>query len=216
MNCSHFVTYCITLIVTFYNRFIKKTLYLIISFKVVLAILAALYPCTLGQPGYAAQPFYAPHAVDYYVSIIRTKIICCHLLWNSISTLNHIFIQQTHPKYTFKYGVADPNTGDVKSQHESRDGDVVKGQYSLVEPDGSIRTVDYIADPVNGFNAVVSKSAPTIHAPTPIVKPIVPTIVKQVVPVVRPAIIRRPIGIPILKNSGAIFPAIGKIINKIE
>lgn len=28
------------------------------------------------------------------------------------------------------------------------------GQYSLVEPDGSIRTVDYTADPVNGFNAV--------------------------------------------------------------
>lgn len=28
------------------------------------------------------------------------------------------------------------------------------GQYSLVEPDGSIRTVDYTADPINGFNAV--------------------------------------------------------------
>lgn len=28
------------------------------------------------------------------------------------------------------------------------------GQYSLVEPDGSIRTVDYTADSINGFNAV--------------------------------------------------------------
>lgn len=28
------------------------------------------------------------------------------------------------------------------------------GQYSLVEPDGSIRTVDYTADPIHGFNAV--------------------------------------------------------------
>ncbi|KAF6207123.1 hypothetical protein GE061_018362 [Apolygus lucorum] len=52
----------------------------------------------------------------------------------------------------------DALTGDSKSQHESRDGDVVQGSYSLVEPDGSVRTVDYTADPVNGFNAVVHKS----------------------------------------------------------
>ncbi|XP_026471448.1 prisilkin-39-like [Ctenocephalides felis] len=69
-----------------------------------------------------------------------------------------------HPKYSYNYGVADHHTGDIKSQHEVRDGDVVKGQYSLVEPDGSVRTVKYAADGVNGFNAVVSKSAPTVHA----------------------------------------------------
>ncbi|CAD7080734.1 unnamed protein product [Hermetia illucens] len=67
------------------------------------------------------------------------------------------------PKYEFKYGVNDFHTGDVKSQHETRDGDVVKGQYSLVEPDGSIRTVDYTADKHNGFNAVVHKTAP-VHS----------------------------------------------------
>lgn len=63
----------------------------------------------------------------------------------------------------------DYHTGDIKSQHETRDGDVVKGQYSLVEPDGSIRTVDYTADKHNGFNAVVSKTAaphpPAHHEP---------------------------------------------------
>ncbi|KAG5675710.1 hypothetical protein PVAND_005591 [Polypedilum vanderplanki] len=69
-----------------------------------------------------------------------------------------------HPKYSFNYGVHDGLTGDVKSQSEVRDGGVVKGQYSLVEPDGSVRTVDYTADDINGFNAVVSKSAPTVHA----------------------------------------------------
>ncbi|KAH8343490.1 hypothetical protein KR059_011585, partial [Drosophila kikkawai] len=67
------------------------------------------------------------------------------------------------PKYAFKYGVNDFHTGDVKSQHETRDGDTVKGQYSLVEPDGSIRTVDYTADKHNGFNAVVHKTAPVHH-----------------------------------------------------
>lgn len=45
------------------------------------------------------------------------------------------------PKYAYKYGVSDHHTGDIKSQHETRDGDVVKGSYSLVEPDGSVRTV---------------------------------------------------------------------------
>ncbi|CAH0407860.1 unnamed protein product [Chilo suppressalis] len=65
-----------------------------------------------------------------------------------------------YPKYIFKYGVNDFHTGDIKTHHESRDGDVVKGQYTVVEPDGSIRTVDYTADKHNGFNAVVHKTAP--------------------------------------------------------
>ena len=60
----------------------------------------------------------------------------------------------------------DPHTGDLKSQWEQRDGDVVKGSYSLVEPDGSIRTVDYTADKHSGFNAVVSKTGPNVH-PSP-------------------------------------------------
>lgn len=65
--------------------------------------------------------------------------------------------------------MADGHTGDQKSQYETRDGDVVKGQYSLVEPDGTVRTVDYTADPHNGFNAVVTKSghpAPAYAAPS--------------------------------------------------
>lgn len=31
------------------------------------------------------------------------------------------------------------------------------GSYSLNDPDGTRRTVDYTADPINGFNAVVRK-----------------------------------------------------------
>ncbi|XP_063621400.1 histidine-rich glycoprotein-like isoform X2 [Cydia splendana] len=55
-----------------------------------------------------------------------------------------------HPKYEFEYKVEDPHTGDKKSQHESRDGDVVKGYYSLHEPDGTIRIVHYSADKHSG------------------------------------------------------------------
>lgn len=54
------------------------------------------------------------------------------------------------------------------------------GQYSLVEPDGSVRTVDYTADDVHGFNAVVSKSAPTVHATAAVVQPIVKHVVQAV------------------------------------
>nr|CAD7571809.1 unnamed protein product [Timema californicum] len=75
-------------------------------------------------------------------------------------------VQSDYPKYSYKYGVNDPHTGDIKSQSEHRDGDVVKGQYSLVEPDGSVRVVDYSADDHSGFNAVVSKIGPSLH-PTP-------------------------------------------------
>ncbi|XP_064071252.1 cuticle protein 19-like [Vanessa tameamea] len=72
--------------------------------------------------------------------------------------------EYAHPKYDFSYSVADGHTGDNKSQHESRDGDAVHGEYSLVEADGSVRTVQYTADAHNGFNAVVSNSAPSHHA----------------------------------------------------
>jgi len=62
-------------------------------------------------------------------------------------------------KYAFEYQVADPNTGDQKEQHEERDGDVVRGFYTLVEPDGALRRVDYTADAENGFQATVSRQA---------------------------------------------------------
>lgn len=141
-------------------------------------------------------------------SMLKHKQINCwvfflHFCFFSISLLPI----QAPPKYAFKYGVNDYHTGDVKSQHETRDGDVVKGiiywlynfivsylrhlhflhfvnwkrcdklkkkktknenrkkikqlflvlitgQYSLVEPDGSIRTVDYTADKVNGWDFI--------------------------------------------------------------
>nr|CAD7193566.1 unnamed protein product [Timema douglasi] len=76
---------------------------------------------------------------------------------------NNIGEEYAHPQYKFDYAVHDPHTGDVKNQWESRDGDVVKGSYSLVESDGTVRTVDYTADKHNGFNAVVKKSGHAIH-----------------------------------------------------
>ncbi|CAB3387590.1 Hypothetical predicted protein [Cloeon dipterum] len=87
------------------------------------------------------------------------------------------------PHYSFNYGVNDPHTGDHKSQSETRDGDYVKGQYSLVEADGTTRTVDYTADPHHGFNAVVSKSGHAVHpAPVKAYAYAAPAVVKTVAP----------------------------------
>ncbi|CAG9792583.1 unnamed protein product [Diatraea saccharalis] len=69
-----------------------------------------------------------------------------------------------HPKYTFDYSVKDPHTGDDKEHWETRDGDKVKGTYTLLETDGTKRVVEYEADDKNGFNAVVHKiGAPKDH-----------------------------------------------------
>ena len=80
-----------------------------------------------------------------------------------LNRFNEFICSQAYPRYHFNYGVKDQHTGDLKSQWEHRDGDKVKGSYSVLEPDGSIRTVDYTADDHNGFNAVVKKTGPSRH-----------------------------------------------------
>ncbi|GBP38873.1 Cuticle protein [Eumeta japonica] len=74
-----------------------------------------------------------------------------------------------HPQYSFAYDVQDGLTGDFKAQHETRDGDVVQGSYSVVDPDGTKRTVDYTADPHNGFNAVVHREPLAVKVAAPVV-----------------------------------------------
>lgn len=71
---------------------------------------------------------------------------------------------QSYPEYSFSYGVKDPHTGDEKHQWEKRKGDHVEGRYSLVEPDGSIRVVDYTADDKHGFNAIVKNTGAHQHS----------------------------------------------------
>lgn len=68
-----------------------------------------------------------------------------------------------HPQYKFEYGVKDGHTGDHKSQWEHRDGDVVKGGYTVDEADGTKRVVEYTSDKKNGFNAIVKKIGHAHH-----------------------------------------------------
>ncbi|KAF6212015.1 hypothetical protein GE061_012533 [Apolygus lucorum] len=69
------------------------------------------------------------------------------------------------PHYAYEYKVHDSHTGDIKSAHETREGDVVKGYYTLKEADGTTREVHYTADHHNGFNAEVKKIGHAHHAP---------------------------------------------------
>uniref|UniRef100_A0A1B0AR38 Uncharacterized protein n=1 Tax=Glossina palpalis gambiensis TaxID=67801 RepID=A0A1B0AR38_9MUSC len=68
------------------------------------------------------------------------------------------------PEYEFSYGVEDTEARILHNRNEIRDGDDVKGVYSLVDPDGTLRVVRYTADNVNGFKAeVITNGLSTIH-----------------------------------------------------
>lgn len=102
-------------------------------------------------PSYSADPV----LIHGYTTPVLTKVYP--------APVSHNIDYYAHPKYEFSYGVKDPHTGDEKAQHEERDGDVVRGYYTLTEPDGTQRTVHYTADKHSGFNAVVEKSGPAVH-----------------------------------------------------
>ncbi|XP_061510940.1 cuticle protein 8-like [Anopheles gambiae] len=72
--------------------------------------------------------------------------------------------------YEFSYSVHDEHTGDIKSQHETRHGDEVHGQYSLLDSDGHQRIVDYHADHHTGFNAVVRREPSAVKIAQPVHK----------------------------------------------
>ncbi|XP_055628808.1 adult-specific cuticular protein ACP-20-like [Toxorhynchites rutilus septentrionalis] len=69
----------------------------------------------------------------------------------------------TYPKYKYEYGVKDHHTGDHKSQWEHRDGDVVKGGYTLDEADGTKRVVEYHSDKHSGLHAHVKRIGHAHH-----------------------------------------------------
>ncbi|XP_076671702.1 cuticular protein 3 [Andrena cerasifolii] len=101
------------------------------------------------------------------------------------------------PQYSFAYDVQDPVTGDSKAQYETRNGDIVQGSYSLIEADGTRRIVQYTADPINGFNAVVSREPATAVAA--IAAPLLPY---------APAIAPSVAAAPVLPAAAAPVPAI--------
>ncbi|CAG7726914.1 unnamed protein product, partial [Allacma fusca] len=70
-----------------------------------------------------------------------------------------------YPRFNYQYHVAHPITGEFKHHGEERDGPNVRGSYALLEPNGSIRHVHYVAD-INGFSVNVHQT-PGAHVPGP-------------------------------------------------
>lgn len=91
-------------------------------------------------------PIYVAKSYKHEEEYVRKYIL--YIIFDIF--LNYIFIFQAHPAYKFEYSVLDTHTGDQKSQSETRDGDVVKGYYSFVQPDGHVRTVHYESDKHSG------------------------------------------------------------------
>ena len=124
-------------------------IYFFIFQIVLLAVVVSAVQCQYAghQPGYYQPQGYKEEAHDNYAE----------------------------PKYSFEYSVHDPHTGDIKSQKEERQGDKTQGFYTLVEPDGSLRTVHYTVDGKSGFLAQVHKEPgkykpapqPSYHQPQP-------------------------------------------------
>ncbi|XP_058828210.1 cuticle protein 19-like [Topomyia yanbarensis] len=90
------------------------------------------------------------------------KFICV-LALVAVVAAEHHEEHYAHPKYKFEYGVQDSHTGDNKDQWEHRDGDVVKGQYTLYEADGTKRIVEYSSDKHHGFQAHVKRVGHAQH-----------------------------------------------------
>ncbi|XP_041976767.1 cuticle protein 8-like isoform X2 [Aricia agestis] len=121
---------------------------------------AGHYAAPLAYAAHAAPLTYAGHAAP-----VAYAAPVAHAVPLAYAPAAHYAAhdEYAHPKYDYSYSVADPHTGDHKSQHETRDGDAVHGSYSLLQPDGSVRSVHYTADDHHGFNAVVENSAPAVH-----------------------------------------------------
>ncbi|CAH2075420.1 unnamed protein product, partial [Iphiclides podalirius] len=97
------------------------------------------------------------------ITATHTLLITYHVMTVITKVFISMTMNMTHPKYEFEYKVEDHHTGDKKSQHEHRDGDVVKGGYALNQPDGSDRHVEYHADDHSGFHADVKYSTHHLH-----------------------------------------------------
>ncbi|KAH8295744.1 hypothetical protein KR018_006435 [Drosophila ironensis] len=83
-----------------------------------------------------------------------------HLVTVHDGTVDYV----ARPEYSFAYGVEDGKTRVLQNRKETRTGDEVRGVYSVVDPDGTLRVVKYTADDANGFQAeVITNGVKTLH-----------------------------------------------------
>ncbi|XP_018577010.1 uncharacterized protein LOC108915460 [Anoplophora glabripennis] len=72
-----------------------------------------------------------------------------------------------NPSYQFGFDVKDDLYTNYQNRKEQRDGNKITGSYSVVDSDGFIRTVQYTADPKEGFKAEVTRQPTDIVVKIP-------------------------------------------------
>lgn len=117
--------------------------------------------------------------IDQQPQIVRTlsaspaaaQVVRASPVQETIIQEEEIEVIPQDASYNFGYSVSDAVSGDAKTRQESRDGDVVRGSYSVADPDGRIRVVEYTADKEHGFQARVTydgeEGPPAIPIDTP-------------------------------------------------
>jgi hypothetical protein len=119
-------------------------------------------------------PEYNPHqAYHTEAAPVYAKAVVAAPVYAKTVVAAPAYKQEVYPdapaQYEFSYDVHDDHTGDVKTQKESRNGDDVQGEYSLIDADGHRRTVTYTADEHHGFQATVHRE-PIEGFKAPVVK----------------------------------------------
>uniref|UniRef100_A0A1I8PLE8 Uncharacterized protein n=1 Tax=Stomoxys calcitrans TaxID=35570 RepID=A0A1I8PLE8_STOCA len=151
------------------------------KFLMLSALVAVASAVVLPGPAYPAYPGY--HAPAVYPAVAKIAAPVLPVAKYAVPAVAKVAVPEPYdpnPQYSFSYDVHDASTGDVKNQQETRNGDAVQGSYSLIEPDGTRRLVEYTSDPVHGFNAVVHrepgavKVAPVAKVLAPVAKVLAP------------------------------------------
>ncbi|XP_062551344.1 cuticle protein 8-like [Armigeres subalbatus] len=146
------------------------------KFVVLATLLAAANAGVISPHGYASshQSIQLQHAAPvHHVAAVHAAPIH-HVASIHAAPVHHALVKEVEhhapANYEFAYSVHDEHTGDIKSQHETRHGDEVHGQYSLLDSDGHHRIVDYHADHHSGFNAVVRREPANVKIAQPVHK----------------------------------------------
>ncbi|XP_055640758.1 cuticle protein 7-like [Toxorhynchites rutilus septentrionalis] len=152
------------------------------AFKFVLLISLIAAACALPQHGYATS--HQSSSIQHHAPSYHHVAPVHHVTAIHAAPVHHTIVKEVEhhapAHYEFSYSVHDEHTGDIKSQHESRNGDEVHGQYTILDADGHHRIVDYHADHHSGFNAVVRREPTNIKIAQPVHKVIAQPIHKVI------------------------------------
>ena len=108
---------------------------------------------------------------------------------------------QPNPTYNYAYQVADEESQNYIAHNEGRKDNVVTGQYSYVDPFGTLITVDYIAD-ADGYRETRKEEPGFVQ-----IRPLAPRVRTEVI---EPAPVRRVQPAPVRK----VQPVVKKVVKQ--